>query len=323
MRQPGNDDLTVLRGVPAEWFQQWLGLGLREYLFERRGRYAFPGAEPFIEQGEGNIASDLVIIAGALGVRDRHSFGQGLIALLASLDFGTDFGAIIAAYLIELGVGVRAAGMPRIIANKAFSIQPTESGRKLYELAFTVAGQLADLEAEDTVICLRHLINQPRLFRSSLSGRALLALCKARPRAFPDHFDLLRKPLEEKLGRKSRVAAEEQRRVRQRRRLIATLVEIMPEPNLLAYPCAPNARREREEDNWWLMALSEDFPDLLKEFVIIADAEAAIQAEEAPAEDLPVLAVGATRQEMWYFAMDLLGPYAEEEYLESEDAFAI
>lgn len=323
MRIPGPDDLTPLRQESAAWFEEWLRLGLREYLFEGCGRRAFPGAEIFIEQGEGNIASDLAVIARALSARERDAFNKGLAAALASLDFSVDDDAVIATSLIELGAATAASGLSRVLADKAFSIQNSAAGNKLYQIAFSVAGQMAEIDGQETLVCLRHLVGLPRLFRPEFAGRALIALTKAQPRAFPAHFDSLREPLEARYGTLSYSDPGEERRVRQRHQLLAALIEIIPEPGLLAFPCAPTAHLAREEDSWWPMALADGFPDLLDEL-----------AEHAPSEPVPALfgnqshappklAETATKADMWRYGLALLGLVREGQFVDAAAVSAL
>jgi hypothetical protein len=307
VRKPTPEDLKLLRGQPVGWFERWLKLGLQEYLFERQGRYAFPGAEDFIEQGEGDIASDLARIGRALTARDLENFATGVTNLLENLDFSGEHGAVVAIILLKLGAGIGATGISRVIAEKAFTIPDTQTGRQLYEIAFSLADQLADIERADAVACLRHLISLPRLFRINLSGRALVALSKAQPREFPAHFELLRRALDERYGFLPVSLPEEKRRASQRQRLIASLISIIPESTLLAAPCVPNPSQIHEDDNWWAMTLAEHFPELLNQLSNhLVDLPRQDEWDTVVAEPIPPVR-GAPKAAFWEYAMALLG----------------
>jgi hypothetical protein len=322
VRRPEFDDLAPLRDQTAIWFERWLRLGLKEYLFERRGRYAFPGAEDFIEQGEGDIANDLTLIGRSLSSRDLDNFSTAVTHSISGLDFTDARGATVAITLMKLGAGIHARGISRVVADKAFSIPDTQIGRQLYELAFSLAGQLADIEREDAIACLRHLINLPKLFRYELSGRALLALTKADPREFPAHFELLRPALDRRFGLASNSQQEENRRRRQRQRLIAALIAIVPDPTLLASPCAPESEQRGEEDNWWAMTLAEHFPLLLDELSsIFADQPKRVLKVTHLAEP-PRPVRGAPKKAQWDYALTLLGG-ERRDYADMEVEYAL
>src|SRR5579859_4833052 len=176
MPEPTADDVATLRERSSEWFADWLRLGLEEFLFERRGRAAFPGAERFIDQPDKNVTDDLKLIGGALGARNKDAFRKGLVRALRSLDFSKRRDLVIGAHLVALGAGLGVAGVLAVIADKAYTIPESMEGRRLYDLAFDVAAQLPDIEPNDTVRCLRYLVRLERLFRPAASGKALIAM---------------------------------------------------------------------------------------------------------------------------------------------------
>jgi hypothetical protein len=314
-----------LAGQTAKWFAQWLSLGLEDYLFERGGRKAFPGAENFVDQPVGSIAGDLMAIADCLAPRDRAAFRQGIVIGLRELDFANERDVVVAVHLLELGCGLTAPEVIRTIAEKVYTIPCTEDGRKLFRLAFDAADQLAPNEPGDVVLAIRHMVARETLFDPTLAGRALVAMTAAEPHNFADHFDFLRVPLGAQYRLRSLRDPSEEVVARQRRRLIRNVAAKLINENLLAYPCRPDGEPRPEERNWWLEALSSEKPELLPLLERATEAEAAgipiIEDTQAIILDASGLGEGE-RVENAYGALgaaerDIVDEACEEECLEA------
>lgn len=266
MRVPKQSDLQELRGKPRQWAADWLRHGLNHYLFEGKGRRSFPGARNFVDQGEANIAVELAVIVEALDHDDRESFRAAVADLLQTLDFSRPRDAAIATYLIELGARIRARGIPAIIAQKSFT-GDSRDGLRVFDMAFDFADLLADIEPESTVKCLRHLIGQgPPLFQPAFAGRALLALTKAAPQQFDEHYAFLKPALDAEyvLQPASASGADSAGR---RHSLVASLHAIFPPGDrpYLATLLQPDGRPDPEGRNGWLDTFIAHFKTLVRE----------------------------------------------------------
>jgi hypothetical protein len=259
MRLPERDDLRELSGKSAVEFAIWLKVGLFEYLFEKAGRRAFPGAENFVEQQD-DISEDLAQIAMALCARDLQMFKEACEITLRELDFNIAQEAIVAEEVMRLGAKVRATGMLEVLSNKSFRILPDSPSSALYDLAFEFARDLADFGKQTSVDCLLHLIRSPG-FRPALSGQALVALTEADPSTFADHYDCLREALNQKFGY-SVVLEDEVTRPAQRRQLISSISARVVDQQLLLHPCLPSESSRPEVTNWWFETLRGEFQPL-------------------------------------------------------------
>jgi hypothetical protein len=184
-------------------YAAWLKVGLQEYMFERRGRRAFPGTENYIEQ-QGDISEDIAAIVKALNFRDQEEFRRASAVALRSLDFSIERDALVSQEILRLGAKIRALDLLKVLAEKAFTLPDNTNTDRLYELAFEFARDLADMKRPDALDCLHHLIRVPKRFREALSGSALFALTEADPDDFANHFDLLRQPLDRMFGYRRR-----------------------------------------------------------------------------------------------------------------------
>jgi hypothetical protein len=258
MRIPQRDDLREVSGKTPDEIARWLKLGLLEYMFEGHGRHAFPGVENFIEQQGGSIADDLAAIVKELGARDQETFRSACAIVLRSLDFGDERDAIFAKELLRLGAQVRALGLLRVLAEKAFRISDGEHTRSLYELAFEVARDLSDLRSPDAADCLYHLIRCSGFFRPALAGRALVALTEADPENFAKHYDRLYGELDESYGYDP-VELHDPVKQEERQELLEDIIAILPNQKLLLHPCRPGPGPRPEVTNWWLNTLKDEF----------------------------------------------------------------
>jgi hypothetical protein len=263
MRQPTHEDLSGLHNRSADWFASWLFCGLHEYLFDGLARKAFPGAENFVDQPEGNIAADLALIAEALQVREREAFKADISIALRERDFSREKDVILATFLIELGGSLSATGMLSVVVDKAYTIPRSAEGQRLFDVCFSIVDQLADIEPVEAVTLMRHLVAHSRLFEPAFAARALVAMTKAEPRKFPLHFAFLKSHLDDELGIDSRSDFQEAARARRRRVLLKTLIALIPDGAGLAEPCRPDGLPRPEERNWWLLTLAAEFPELL------------------------------------------------------------
>jgi hypothetical protein len=261
VRYPGPDDLRELHGRSPSWYAAWLRIGLAAIQFERKGSDAFPGAENFVDQHDGPVASELRLVAFALPERDLEAFRQGLAELLQSLNFADPREAAVARSVMQLGAGIAARGLLGILASKSFTLAG-DHGTRLYDLAFDLAAHLPDLQPDDTIRCLRHLVKQSALFQPATVGRALIAMTQAKADAFSDHFKFLRPALEDQYRYLLREDEKEQerKRARLRKRLINGLTPLFRDMSPLTRSDPANPL-----PLWWLDALAEHAPEAFDE----------------------------------------------------------
>jgi hypothetical protein len=266
MRIPEKDDLRAISGKTEDEITRWLKIGMLEYMFEGAGREAFPGAENFIDQQQGSVADDLAAVVKALGARDQETFRSACAIALRSLDFDSEHDALFATELLRLGAQIRALGLLKVLAEKAFRIPATEHTLALYELAFEVARDLADLKSPDAANCLYHLIRCSGYFRPALAGRALIALTEADPEHFAKHYYSLREALDQSFGYDANVA-ENRHRQSKRHELVEDILALLPDQKLLVYACKPEPVPRAAVANWWLSTLKKDFVNTYRQLL--------------------------------------------------------
>lgn len=262
MRIPSSADLSELHGKSAEEYASWLGVGLREYLLEQKGRRAFPGAEHFIGEHHG-LSEDLAYIIRALGARDQAAVKKACALTLEELSFDDEADALLAAELLRLGAKIKAVSLLEVLARKSFRLSPENGSTPLYNLAFEFSRDLADLSSNRATECLRHLINRDHGFRPALAGQALIALTEAAPEQFTQHWDLLCPFLDEAFGYSPTEKVDAQERAR--KTLVGSIIDRLPYQSLLHYPSLPRGEMRPEVTNWWFNTLRKGFPTIFNQ----------------------------------------------------------
>ncbi|MEI9926417.1 MAG: hypothetical protein WDN44_00175 [Sphingomonas sp.] len=253
IRDPLPEELTILEARTTEEHADWIWNGLFGYIFDGLGRSAFPGAEPFIEQVEGGLASDL----GQLFLKlDRPFLDRVRVAtagLLQKADFRDAQEVVVAGHLLQLGANIKALGLPAIIARKRLTIPSNAVGQQLFATAFDIATQAGFREPHDTVHCLRQLVESP-LFPPGWIGRALVGMTRAEPEQFSDHFVVLRERMNTayriepaKWFTATETRAERVAVVRQIARILGD-----DQTEMLAHPLI-----DGDTDGWWLQSLED------------------------------------------------------------------
>lgn len=253
IREPISQELAKFEILSTDEYASWIWEGLFGYLFEGLGRAAFPGAEPFIEQPEGGLASDL----GHLFLKlDRHALERvraAVVRLLQEADFTDVKQAVVALHLLRLGANIKALGLPAILAQKRVTIPANDAGEQLFATAFDIATQAGFREPLETVDCLRLLVGSP-LFPPNWTGRALVGMTRADPEGFPGHFIALRERLHQayhiersKWFVSTETGAERVAVVRQIARLLGD-----DKVGMLVQPL-----HDGDTDSWWLQTLED------------------------------------------------------------------
>lgn len=185
----------------ASDFEVWLRGGLEAYLHEKRGAWAFPGAE-------GEIASP----AHAFLYQGLHHFYRGLPALLRA-QFRLGLANVLASLeptqenvplfeeILSLAATLPAPEILRVlpgqVGNGFFGAARGTDGENLFELTLLTVARLA-APRDDSVDCLRTLVTSAHHFHCAYSGVALEALCRADDRALVSHMTLLRSAIRAK-----------------------------------------------------------------------------------------------------------------------------
>ncbi len=291
MRLPGPDDLTALRGRDSKYLSRWLRTGLFEFLFERKGRNAFPGADRFIEE-QSDVSEDLAVVARALGERDRENLRAAGVIVLRELNFSDERESIVAELVLRLGAKIKALGMLEVLAEKSFRKFPGPKGTRLYTLAFEFARDLADLSQPYAWQCLRHLILMDEYFHPGLAGPALIALTEAAPNEFRASFDLLVDSLDAFYGYEPNSSGIVDK-APARKRLLSAILERLLDRDLILYPCRPKNRPEPETTNWWFNTLRTEFRPLFEDLQSAAPRiDELIAALTATTEESPSAHIG-------------------------------
>jgi hypothetical protein len=142
MRIATETDVAVFRGKSQIFFASWLYKGLREYLFEKKGRYAFPGAENFIEQQE-DISLDIAEIVKALSEADSDTFKKASVAVFRAmkLDTATEIG--IGKEILRICAHLNASDIVGVLKQKESELKSNSIDPGFYDLVKEVVRDMS------------------------------------------------------------------------------------------------------------------------------------------------------------------------------------
>lgn len=183
-------------------FEQLLSTGLKGYLLENRGAWAFGIAADFIVR-PGSLPEGLNAFYKSLAAPQQNSFREAVANVLASLP-AESVNVDIARQLLMLAPLLPAPEILRVLPGRLGSgFFGTHS--ELFESALFAVARLA-APRKDALECLHALITS-RHFDSAYAGIALLALCQADNASLVAHIGLLRQHLHQMFPRNNATAA--------------------------------------------------------------------------------------------------------------------
>ena len=180
----------------ADGHVNWLKDGLKGYMFDRKGRFAFPGMELEIEKGRDSysVGKDLADAINTMREKDREAFAAATIKVFRDMPLDEEVGIPIAKELLILGTLLHADGMPEAIADKISSIPNNETGMNLFYRCYEVMLDFADTKKSSVTEPLLKMVADPK-FYDKQSEFMLVALADTDPANIPSYFSMLKQKL--------------------------------------------------------------------------------------------------------------------------------
>lgn len=188
--------MSPFQGYGAGKFEQWLEEGLKGYLLEDKGAWAFPGAEDRLA-AHSMLLDGLKAFYGSLDGAMQGQFKEAVANLLASMPpesrFIPLFSTVLSLASILPAPQVLRV-LPQRIGNGYFGFARNAEGGSLFDIALLSVARLA-APRNDALDCLHALIGSSR-FDAAYAGIALIALCQADDMHFDKHMKLMRPHLQ-------------------------------------------------------------------------------------------------------------------------------
>jgi len=177
-------------GFSAKEFESWLLSGFRDMSFEERELIAFAPLHYFIGYHD-NVILDLKTIYDALSGTGQKNFRLGVVSAFSGLAPYSQNYSLVTLFLQLAGKCPVHEILPEIvkqIGNGYFG-KPNNDSIELFALSLDIISGMAPYCEVGNA--LRQL-EASTFFRPQYAPMTFIALCRAEPDNFLDHFDLLR-----------------------------------------------------------------------------------------------------------------------------------